>query len=729
MKENKLNALISITKIIGKNSTSPLLFKDVDAANEILKDLKSEPDIVNAVILDSEQKIFSKYDKIKTQTFDFKNFNKVEVNKENLLYSQKISDGEEEIGTIYVKASLKSLNKQLYQKIKLTSLIILLSILISFFFASIFQKYISFPIQKLARLMENVAKSKNFSLRSEIKTKDEIGTLSNEFNELLSKIEKHDHSLNELNIQLEEKVQERTQELEIKNKKLYEAKKQAEKSKQVKEQFLASMSHEIRTPLNAILGFQELLKTTELNEEQKEYIHSIDFAGRNLLVLINDVLDISKIEAGKFIFEEVELNITEVLKSVIELVGFRAKEKNLSLEYHDKLDFSSSLYGDSARLTQILLNLIGNAIKFTDKGGITISIHKLEENDLTVKILFEVKDTGIGISAENIDSVFDSFTQASSETNRKYGGTGLGLTIVKQLVELQGGEISVSSEINKGSTFSFSLTFKKGRSNTNSRRLDLNTSGFDFLLKGKEILLVEDMLLNQNLVKKIMNKWGINLDIANNGIQALEKLKTKKYDLILMDIQMPEMDGYETTQHIRNNDNIQISQTPIIALTAHASSSEAEKCINLGMNAYLAKPFKTELLKNQILNTLNTLNKNQVFETKKHYDLTYLKEHADGDENFLREMIQIFLKDTPQIISDLKTSINEENFEKIKFNSHSMKGGFLTLGITQAGELIREIERMAEQKSNLQEINKHFVKIEKIFNETQVLLEEELEKI
>lgn len=734
MKENKLNSLVSISDIIAKNSVSPLNFDDKEVANQILDDLKSEPDIENAVILDAKNYIFSSYQKDKKINFDFSKFIKTTENKsitnKEIIYTQKIYQKEEYLGTVCVKASLNSINKQLNQKIYIGLLIILSSILISFFFASVFQKYISAPILKLVSLMMKVRQSKDFSQRTNIKSSDEIGTLSSEFNELLHQIEKHDESLHELNSKLEEKVHERTIELEFKNKKLYEAKKQAEKSKHVKEQFLASMSHEIRTPLNAILGFQELLKTTNLNDEQKEYVNSVDFAGRNLLVIINDILDISKIEAGKFLFEEVELNIKEVLNSVIELIEFRAKEKQLVLKCEFNSDFSEIVLGDSARLTQILLNLIGNSIKFTEKGGITISISKLEDNDKFEKVEFKVCDTGIGISEENIKNIFESFTQASSETNRKYGGTGLGLTIVKQLIELQGGQISVESELNKGSVFCFYLSFKKGKFSDRNRKTNLSTSGFDFILKNKKILLVEDMLLNQSLVKKIMQKWEVVLTIANNGIEALEMLKHQQFDLILMDIQMPEMDGYETTQHIRNWDNQKINSIPIIALTAHASSSEAEKCINLGMNAYLAKPFKTDQLKNSILNLINSKNLKSTKNVKiKHYDLSYLKDHAEGDKEFLKEILTLFLRDTPQLINDLRISIENKDYDMIKFNSHSMKGGFLTLGIERAGELIREIEKLAESNQQLELIESHFSKIEDIFRDSKEDLEFELTKM
>lgn len=395
--------------------------------------------------------------------------------------------------------------------------------------------------------------------------------------------------------------QKRALELGKLNKDLEKANIISEQSKVSKELFLASMSHEIRTPLNSIIGFQQLLKDTQLTDEQKEYVESIDFAGRNLLVIINDILDLSKLEVGKFEFEEVEFNVGDITKSVVELVSQRAKEKNIELAISTDPKIPKVLYGDSARLSQILLNLVGNAIKFTEKGNVKITITPLKEDEDQIICRFSVEDTGIGIPEERLTSIFESFTQASSTTAREYGGTGLGLTISKHLVEMQGGTIQVESKEGKGSVFSFEIPYKKRRVLSQSsinKAADINQSHQnDSKLK---ILLVEDVHMNQRLVIKIMEKWGHDLDIADNGKIAVEKVTKNDYDLILMDIQMPEMDGYQATQLIRSMPDRSKQKVPIIALTAHASHAEAEKCINLGMNAYLAKPFNQQQLQNVI---------------------------------------------------------------------------------------------------------------------------------
>ncbi|HEY1039177.1 MAG TPA: PAS domain-containing protein [Bacteroidia bacterium] len=410
-----------------------------------------------------------------------------------------------------------------------------------------------------------------------------------------------EEKIQKMNSELEVRVQERTAQLLATNKELERAKTSAEESKTAKELFLANMSHEIRTPLNAIIGFQYLLKDSQLSAEQKEFVESIDFASRNLLVIINDILDLSKIEAGKFQFDEGEFNISDTLKSVVELVDLRAKEKNLQLKIVQDPAIPSTLYFDATRLSQILLNLVGNAIKFTEKGSIKISTHLLEETENSIMCEFAVEDTGIGISEDMLSTIFERFTQESVETTRKYGGTGLGLTISRHLVEMQGGSIQANSTKGKGSVFSFQLRFKKV---LHKKTITINQAGENIPLieptKKLNILLAEDVLLNQRLVMKIMEKWHHHLDIAENGKIAIEKVLANNYDIILMDIQMPEMDGYEATSIIRGFADKRINSIPIVALTAHASSAEAEKCISLGMNSYIAKPFSQQKLQQVI---------------------------------------------------------------------------------------------------------------------------------
>ena len=383
---------------------------------------------------------------------------------------------------------------------------------------------------------------------------------------------------------------------------LIEAKNKAENATQIaenamkaKQQFLSNMSHEIRTPLNAIIGFTKVVLKTDLTSKQKEYLSAIKVSGDALIALINDILDLAKVDAGKMIFTNTSFKMASSIAAMLQLFETKIQEKNLILvkDYDNRIP--EIVVGDSARLHQIILNLLSNAVKFTTKGKISISVSLLNENENNITIKFSVTDTGIGIEENKIETIFENFQQATNDTSRLFGGTGLGLAIAKQLVEQQGGTIFVESKIDEGSTFSFNLDFQKTNSETimDDTVLELNSE-----YRNIKVLVVEDIALNQLLMKTLLHDFGFEVDMADNGKIAIEKLQTKYYDIILMDLQMPIMNGFETTEYIRNT---MFSKIPIIALSADVTTVDLEKCKAVGMTDYITKPVDEKILYSKII--------------------------------------------------------------------------------------------------------------------------------
>ncbi|MEO6903477.1 MAG: response regulator [Bacteroidia bacterium] len=393
---------------------------------------------------------------------------------------------------------------------------------------------------------------------------------------------------------------------------LLQTQTQLKETMKVKEQFLANMSHEIRTPMNAIIGFTELIIKTNLSSEQKQYIDAIKISGKNLLIIINDVLDFSKIQSGKVIFEKIEISISKVIFNAINLMVPKTIAKKIELTSEIDPQIPEFVYGDPTRLNQILLNLLGNAIKFTENGKVHLTVTCLANKNEVVELLFSVIDTGIGIPKDKLTTIFEGFMQASNETTRKHGGTGLGLTIVKQLIEQQNGTISVKSNIGEGSTFSFNLFFDKIDAPKTIQQSCETIKRKE--IRNLSILLVEDNYLNQLLATKVLTNWNWKVDVAENGLIAIEKLKQNNFDLVLMDIQLPEMDGYEATKYIRHELQSPKSKIPIIAMTAHAFSGEDLKCKEAGMDDYISKPFNEDDLYTKILTILNI--KNEIYEQR-----------------------------------------------------------------------------------------------------------------
>jgi signal transduction histidine kinase/response regulator RpfG family c-di-GMP phosphodiesterase len=471
---------------------------------------------------------------------------------------------------------------------------------------------------------------------------------------------------------------------------LHESEIMIKETAKVKEQFMANMSHEIRTPMNAILGFTNLLQKEPLNVKSREFLNSIQNSGESLLTIINDILDFSKIEAGMMRIELNPFSLRGLLHSVETMFATRIQPKNLRLTVDVEKSIPDVLIGDAIRLTQILVNLVNNSVKFTSSGGIEIRVTADKEKEDTIKISFSVKDTGIGIPPNKMETIFERFQQADEDTTRKYGGTGLGLSIVKELVELQNGNISVSSIQNAGTEFVFTIpyTISEELTERHSHKI-LADDEIKINENNIKILVAEDNYMNQSLMKHLLADWTLDFDIVNNGKEAIEVLQQKKYSLVLMDIQMPQMDGYTATMKIRNELR---SDIPIIAMTAHAMAGEREKCLSYGMNEYIPKPIReNELFKiiNNILktNTEKAGRKNENDTITGHIgnvlDLSYLKELSGGNVAFEVSMIEQFLQQVPGELEALQDTFNKKNYVEAAQIAHNMKTSVSFMGLTE----------------------------------------------
>lgn len=510
---------------------------------------------------------------------------------------------------------------------------------------------------------------------------------------------------------------------------LMQAKKMAEETSLMKEQFLANMSHEIRTPMNGIIGLTRILLETTLSQDQVHYLHLIKNCSNDLLVIINEILDFSKIEAGKMNFEQAPFPTREIVNHTIELFRTKAVEKSIRLFSEVDDQVPETLLGDRTRLNQVLNNLVSNAIKFTDQGEVSLKVSLRSRRDQEVTLDFEVRDSGIGIPTASLDTIFDSFTQASSDTTRKFGGTGLGLTIVKRLIELQGGSISVRSKVGQGTSFTFHLSFPVHCASS-FRPVDIiQEEALD--ISHLRILIAEDHPVNRLIVKKLFRDWNTDVQFANNGKEVIELLQQREFDLVLMDIQMPEMDGNTAAKHIRTHLPEPICHIPIMAMTAHATQAERDKSFLVGMNEYICKPFDPCELRKKILaitqakqTTFNEVIETpanasavilpepspnskstkarvsqeqiQVLLSEHKINLSYLKSIADGNDEFIIEMIELFLNKMPEALEQMEACFQHKNWDELRQIAHRIKPSFGYVGLVKTQNMLADIEHLIE---------------------------------
>ena len=836
--------------VLAGNSTAALTFRDADSARDILQALRAEPDVTAAVIYTSDGKPFAKYTRdAKDSSFTppAARAESTQFEHGHLVQFRKAELAGETVGTIYLESDLERLHSRLRGYAFNFVLTLLVTFSLAFVLSSRFQKPISRPVLELVETAKAISGRGDYSIRAKILNHDEFGRLASEFNGMLGQIEKRDLELQQHRENLEEQVAHRTSELLNMNTDLVLAKDAAEAASRAKGEFLANMSHEIRTPINGIMGMTELALDTELNTEQRDYLLLVKSSGESLLSVINDILDFSKVESGKLDLEMIEFNLYDCVGETMKTLALRAHQKQLELAYDADPEVPSQLLGDPGRLRQVLVNLVGNAIKFTQHGEVLVTIERVSQDAGNVELHFKVKDTGIGIPPEKQRLLFKAFSQADSSTTRKYGGTGLGLAISVRLAELMAGKIWVESSEGEGSTFHFTARFataaEKAQSasprletslrnlavlivddNDTNRRIlrdmtrgwgmrplttesgalalaaietaeqkhdpfrviliDCHMPGMDgfelaekmqarmaqnpqlaeltvlmltsggqpgeasrcrevgisgYLLKPVlkddllaailaalnqrraetgttlvtrhtlrestrrlRVLVAEDNPVNQAVILRVLQKLGHIAVLAENGKDALALATAEKFDLVFMDVQMPEMDGMAATAAIRESEKKSgRMRLPIFAMTAHAMKGDRERCLEAGMDGYITKPVRFSDIEQTLSDVAHTpvatATATPVAPTES-WDKTEALDRIGGDEELLMELCQIFLEESPKLLEKLRQAVAAGDSDGVSRAAHSLKGESSYLGAGPTSQAARQLEEMGRGK-------------------------------
>jgi two-component system sensor histidine kinase/response regulator len=603
--KDSLRGLLGISDVLAENGQAALMFSDQIEAERLLESLEGHHEISSAWLVTADGTVLASWNRVGMAEAIPSDYKVESLQLRSDFWSihadlyKPVVRGTEDIGYVLLKADFTEQWHNQLAALEKGLVGAALTLLMAFLLAIRLQRVISSPIIELADMARTIARNKTYSLRVSQRTNDEIGELVISFNEMLEEIQKRDEYLIRYQDHLEEEIETRTAEL-------IQSRNTAETALRAKSDFLANMSHEIRTPMNAIIGMTHLAQRTELTTKQQSYLSKINNAAQSLLSIINSILDFSKIEAGKLELEFTAFSLYEVLDNLSDIVGLKAEEKSIRLVLSIASETPCQLYGDSLRLSQILINLVNNAVKFTEQGEIIVAVMMEEQSSEAVLLRFSVTDTGIGMTPEQMSALFQPFSQADTSTTRKYGGTGLGLAISKQLTETMGGHIWVDSTSGKGSAFFFTASFGIAKAISSSEESIFSDTITELLsppahlersrklmdipahLAGRRVLLVDDNAINRELATELLADIGITVEIAENGLVGVTRATTEAFDLVLMDIQMPEMNGTTATRLIRAKERLR--DLPIIAMTANAMSGDREKSLAAGMNDHITKP-------------------------------------------------------------------------------------------------------------------------------------------